>query len=195
MSLGRGTCISGYLLTMFLLQRRSHSWRCSFHQLRMLAAFSSPRRSVGSKRRKRIVWETGGHEGSSSSVLQARPSKTCPDLPLVRARALLCILPWAWPCSPRWWKWVSDNGGEESSDSTWVLWLPSSFVSSVGVGSLGSPRESTECSGQDLVQMDFNKYFSSNLSDCVLGTEERKVPRAAFEATPCHPMPTVTSRA
>lgn len=100
----------------------------------------------------------------------------------------LALLPSMVEVGVRW-------GSEESSDSTWVLWLPSSFVSSVGVGSLGSPRESTECSGQDLVQVDFNKYFSSNLSDCVLGTEERKVPRAAFEDTPCHPMPTVTSRA
>lgn len=43
--------------------------------------------------------------------------------------------------------------------------------------------------------MVFNKYFSSNLSDCVLGTEESQVPRAAFKDTPCHPMPMVMSRA
>ncbi|XP_021016989.1 tumor necrosis factor receptor superfamily member 18 isoform X3 [Mus caroli] len=93
-----------------LLQRPRHSWRCSC-QLRMLAASSSLRRNVGSRWRKSVIWGTGGHEACSSSAPQARRYKTCPDIPLVKAGAMFCILPWAWPCSPRQWrKWVYDSG-------------------------------------------------------------------------------------
>lgn len=58
----------------------------------------------------------------------------------------------------------------------WALWLPFLFDSSVGVGSLGLPRAPSLA--QDLVQVVFNKYLSSNLSGCVLRTEESKEPRA-----------------
>nr|AAF61566.1 GITR-B [Mus musculus] len=93
-----------------LLQRPSHSRRCSC-QLRMLAASSSLRRNAGSRQKKSVIWGVGGHEAWSSSVPQARRYKTCPAIPLVRAGAMLCTLPWAWPCSPQQWrKWVYESG-------------------------------------------------------------------------------------
>lgn len=109
-SQGRGKCVSGPSLTAVLLQRPSHSRRCSC-QLRMLAASSSLRRNAGSRQKKSVIWGVGGHEAWSSSVPQARRYKTCPAIPLVRAGAMLCTLPWAWPCSPQQWrKWVYESG-------------------------------------------------------------------------------------
>lgn len=46
---------------------------------------------------------------------------------------------------------------------------------------MGPPRAPSLA--QDLIQVVFNKYLSSNLSGCVLRTEESKEPRAAFGDT------------
>lgn len=145
-SQGRGNCVSGPSLTIVLLQRPSHSWRCSC-QLRMLAASSSLRRNVGSRWRKSVIWGTVGHEAWSSSVPQARCYKTCPDIPLVRAGHVLhpslglALLPSTMAEVGIYMIVVSYK---------WALWLPFSFDSSVGVGSLGPPRAPSLA--QDLVQ-------------------------------------------